>query len=271
MSERFQDRYRISSARLRNWDYSAEGIYFITICTAAHEYYFGEIENKKMILSEIGSLVTKEWEKSFAIRTELFCDSYVIMPNHIHAILRINNGISPEMHGRINQIDDELQSSVEMHDRVDQSDDELHRPVETHDHNNQTDDELYRPVETHGRASLQNNSASLQNNSTSLQNNSTSLQNNSASLQNNSASPLNKTSSKFGIAYRPPKSISSFVAGFKSVVTVNARKIHDLFAWQTRFYDSIIRNETEYQRIADYIENNPANWERDEFFGNMSI
>ena len=93
MSEKFQDKYRISSARLRNWDYSAEGIYFITICTAGHDCYFGGIVNKKMILSDIGSLVQVEWEKSFVIRAELFCDYFVIMPNHIHSILRIENGI----------------------------------------------------------------------------------------------------------------------------------------------------------------------------------
>ena len=65
--------------------------------------------------------------------------------------------------------------------------------------------------------------------------------------------------SKFGVAYRPPKSISSFVAGFKSVVTVNARKIHADFGWQTRFHDHIIHTDPEYHRIANYIENNPEN------------
>ncbi|MCX6237989.1 MAG: hypothetical protein NTY07_10635 [Bacteroidia bacterium] len=57
MTEKFQDKYRIPSARLRNWDYSSDGVYFITICTGEHECYFGEISNKKMIFSEIGSFV----------------------------------------------------------------------------------------------------------------------------------------------------------------------------------------------------------------------
>ena len=72
----------------------------------------------------------------------------------------------------------------------------------------------------------------------------------------------------YGIAYRAPKSISSFVAGFKSVVTVNALKINTCFGWQSRFYDNIVRNDQDYQRIADYIENNPLNWEQDKLFRN---
>ena len=55
------------------------------------QWFFGEIINHRMVLSEIGMIVQMEWEKSFAICTELFCDVSVIMPNHIHAILRIEN------------------------------------------------------------------------------------------------------------------------------------------------------------------------------------
>jgi len=47
MSEKFQEKYRIHSARLKNWDYSAKGSYFITICTQNREHYFGEINNEK--------------------------------------------------------------------------------------------------------------------------------------------------------------------------------------------------------------------------------
>jgi hypothetical protein len=49
----------------------------------------------------------------------------------------------------------------------------------------------------------------------------------------------------YGIAYRAPKSISSFVACFKSVVTVNALKINSCFGWQSRFYDNIVQNDQE--------------------------
>jgi len=69
-----------------------------------------------------------------------------------------------------------------------------------------------------------------------------------------------------GIAYRPPKSISSFMAGFKSAATkrINEfRKTPKVPVWQTRFHDHIIRNESDYNRIFNYIESNIKNWERD--------
>jgi hypothetical protein len=51
MSEKFKNKYRIESTRLKNWDYSLDGCYFITTCTNNHNNIFGEIENGKMILN----------------------------------------------------------------------------------------------------------------------------------------------------------------------------------------------------------------------------
>jgi len=62
------------------------------------------------------------------------------------------------------------------------------------------------------------------------------------------------------------KNLASIIRGFKSAVTKNARKTHADFAWQSRFYDHIIRNERSYQTISEYIVNNPANWAKDKFY-----
>ena len=59
MSEKFKNKYRISSARLSNWDYSSDAAYFITICTANREHYLGTIINAKMQLSPIGEFAYK--------------------------------------------------------------------------------------------------------------------------------------------------------------------------------------------------------------------
>ncbi len=96
MPEKFQNKYRVPSARWSSWDYSADGLYFITICTANREYLFGEIRNGEMYLSEIGMIVSEEWDKSFDMRRELFCDIFQIMPNHIHAILRIEHPVQAQ-------------------------------------------------------------------------------------------------------------------------------------------------------------------------------
>lgn len=102
MSGKFKNKYRNDSARASWWNYANDGAYFITICTANRELLFGDISNNEMNLSDIGSIVNEEWNLSFDIRAELFCDTFVIMPNHIHAILCIENGtqISVGAHGR---------------------------------------------------------------------------------------------------------------------------------------------------------------------------
>jgi REP element-mobilizing transposase RayT len=88
---KFQNKYRIPSTRLQNWDYSWAGLYFITICTENREHYFGVITNGKITLSEIGEIVECEWLKTFEMRPDmnLWMGEYVVMPNHFHAIIGI--------------------------------------------------------------------------------------------------------------------------------------------------------------------------------------
>jgi hypothetical protein len=60
--------------------------------------------------------------------------------------------------------------------------------------------------------------------------------------------------------------LSHMIGQFKSAVTKYAIE-HDIpFAWQSRYHDHIIRNQLEMNRIADYIQNNPMNWELDRFY-----
>ncbi len=58
-------------------------------------------------------------------------------------------------------------------------------------------------------------------------------------------------------------SVSSIVGSYKSAVTKHAHRLGFEFAWQTRFYDHIIRNEASFQTINNYIINNPVNWQED--------
>ncbi len=91
MTDKFQNRYRIESTRLQNWDYRWAGAYFITICTKNREHFFGEIDNGEMKLSEIGRIAEQEWQKKFDMRPDmnLQMGEYQIMPNHFHAIIII--------------------------------------------------------------------------------------------------------------------------------------------------------------------------------------
>ena len=76
-------------ARLKDFKYSTEGAYFITICSNLRSEFFGRIEQENMILSEAGIMLRKWWEKipqKFPpIRTDYFC----VMPNHLHGIILI--------------------------------------------------------------------------------------------------------------------------------------------------------------------------------------
>lgn len=88
------------SIRLPGYDYSAAGAYFITICTQGRECLFGQIVDGEMRLNALGEIVRAEWEKSATIRAEIEICEYVIMPNHIHAIVMIHwsdgRGVRPD-------------------------------------------------------------------------------------------------------------------------------------------------------------------------------
>lgn len=62
------------------------------------------------------------------------------------------------------------------------------------------------------------------------------------------------------------KNLASIIRGFKTGVTINARKIHADFAWQSRYYDHIIRNDESFRRIKKYIGENPLKWGNDKFY-----
>jgi REP element-mobilizing transposase RayT len=75
--------------RLKDYDYSKAGGYFITICTHNRDCLFGEVINQEMWLNEAGEIVEQWWLKSRNKFSEISLDSYIIMPNHIHGIIMI--------------------------------------------------------------------------------------------------------------------------------------------------------------------------------------
>lgn len=101
MANLFQNKYRISTARLQRWDYSKEGVYFVTICAENKKNYFGAIENvslgvtgkvsPQLQLSELGKIVLEEWIKTVEIRKDMNLElgEFVVMPNHFHGIIMI--------------------------------------------------------------------------------------------------------------------------------------------------------------------------------------
>jgi len=78
------------SIRLKGYDYSLPGYYFVTICVHERAYLFGKIIDGEMLLNEAGHMINK-WQVEIPHKFEYICvDSFVVMPNHIHAIFAIS-------------------------------------------------------------------------------------------------------------------------------------------------------------------------------------
>lgn len=79
--------------RLNGYNYSRNGYYFITICTKDRQLLLCDINNNNVHLSDYGNIVNKYILSSNSAYTYLHIDNYVIMPNHIHFIINIEENI----------------------------------------------------------------------------------------------------------------------------------------------------------------------------------
>lgn len=89
-SNKYLGKYRNESSRASWWDYSQNAAYFITICTHHREFFFGEIQNGTMNLSQTGTLAQQFWLEIPNHFPDIQLDAFVVMPNHTHGILIID-------------------------------------------------------------------------------------------------------------------------------------------------------------------------------------
>jgi len=226
MSDKFQDKFRIPSARAEWWDYSSNGAYFVTICTRGREHYFGEIGNGKMKLSGIGILADVFWYEIKNHSIHIKFEAYVVMPNHIHGILILNRD------------DDDIHGGVSVGTRV--------GDVETR----------YGDVETRHALSLQPIPQPIPQ---------PSVQPTPKPFVQPSQQSEEHSIAQKRFQNQGKNTISSIVGSYKSAVTKHAHRLGFEFSWQSRFYDHIIRDEVEYEQICQYIKTNPLNWKDDQF------
>ena len=90
-----KDGYRADSCRLKGWDYSSFGCYFVTICTQDRRCCLGEVVNGVMRLSPVGVIITEEWQNTATLRENVTLDESAVMPNHFHGIICINDPAPP--------------------------------------------------------------------------------------------------------------------------------------------------------------------------------
>ncbi len=84
---------RRRSIRLRGYDYRQPGAYFITICTYDKSCVFGHIVEGQMQLNECGQVVQEQWISTAKVRPNVELGAFVIMPNHLHAILIVGPAV----------------------------------------------------------------------------------------------------------------------------------------------------------------------------------
>ena len=183
MTELFQNKYKIESTRLKDWDYSSDGVYYVTICTKNRECVLSKIIDARIQLSSIGEIVKKYWMEIPKYFENILLDEFIIMPNHVHGIIIIDN---ERCRDAINRV-----STKTINEQ---------RGGITKNHN-----------------------------------------------------PMLS------------KSLSTIIRWYKgrSSYEINKTQNEIYFAWQPRFYESIIRNEKQLNIIREYITNNPINWELD--------
>jgi REP element-mobilizing transposase RayT len=79
------------SIRLEGYDYTSVGRYFVTIVTRNRLHLFGEIANGEMMLNMFGEIAAKEWKNTIQLRDNLSLGAFMIMPDHIHFVIHIDN------------------------------------------------------------------------------------------------------------------------------------------------------------------------------------
>ena len=89
-------RHHRRSIRLKGYDYSQAGEYFVTLCVKDRERLLGEVVGGKVKLTEIGEIVREEWLRTPIVHPDVTLDEFVIMPDHLHGIVVISeerNGV----------------------------------------------------------------------------------------------------------------------------------------------------------------------------------
>lgn len=150
--------------RMKGYDYSQPGSYYVTVNTHKNVCHFGKVAGNKTILNGFGRIVESQWRWLAERYNHVKLDEYIVMPNHLHGILTIKSGIAV---------------------------------------GNGRDRSLQRKI----------------------------------------------------------KPLPELIGAFK---TTSSKLIHSAglagFQWQKSYYDRIVRNDMDLERIREYIRNNPARW-----------
>ena len=214
--------------RLKGFDYSSKGYYFLTICCQNREYFFGTIENGVMVLNDAGKMVEKWYYELENKYPDKRCHEMIIMPNHMHCI--IENVLNAH-ETLIFQRDAHEGTSLRG------------RPVD----------------EKRGRTVVDN---------CNVINDNGIIGNNTIDDDSMNTSQYGMQNKIYGASisdvmdWFKTMTTNEYIRGVKQL----GWKRYNKKLWQRSFNDNIIRTEYSLERIRKYIINNPANWGKDKLF-----
>ena len=241
------------SIRLKGYDYSREGLYFITICCHNRAHLFGKVVDGAMVLNEYGQVAFNEWMKTPEVRPNVELGEFVVMPNHVHGIVRIT--VRGELHSPYNEGESHSPNCDGESSNGESSNGESHS---SHGESYSSDcrDVLNTPYSEGDNKMGENISPDYKGEFNSPQ-----------PYSPQPYSPQRYSSQRESPLRGPSQTIGAIVRGYKSAVT---KKLNELgvgrTVWQRDYWDHIIRDEQSYYNISKYIENNPSKWNDDKFF-----
>ena len=218
MSGKSHKKFSDNSLRRPEWDYCKSAAYFVTICTKNRIPYFGESFDGIMQLSEIGTIACKYWIEIPNHFGFVELNTFIIMPDHIHGIIIIKNKKAND--NRTIDTMENISTSVG------------------------TTGNISTSVGTTG-----NNSASV---------GTTGNISTSVGTPNLGVPTVPDSINPTRIPNWKSNSLGLIINQYKRICTINIRKINPNFLWQSRYHDRVIRDWDEYQRIRNYILENPA-------------
>jgi len=230
------------SIRLKGYDYSQAGLYFITICTQNRAFLFGKIERGEMKLNDAGRMIEKWYYELENKYPDKRCHEMVVMPNHFHCIIE-NIPMDAITMGAITM---GAHGGAPLRGRPDNDERGHHDNDERGHHDN--DERGHHDNDERGH------------------------HDNDERGHHDNDERGHHDNNKYGINNKKfNATIGDAIDWFKTMTTneyirgVKNNNWQSFYKklWQRNYYERIIRDENAYLKISDYIINNPVNWGKD--------
>ena len=237
------------SIRLKGYDYSQEGAYFITLCVRDRENLFGKIVNGKMVLSEAGKIAYDEWIKTPELRKNIELDAFIVMPNHLHGIIIIKEAYHKGEDTDTGKGEDTDTGKGELHSPKD----DLQYMVVSEDRDMGFFGDQKKGVSEDKEKGVSEDKEKVESEDKEKGEPEDKEKGESGDKEKVESEDKEKGECNSPQLPQPPQLSPQRVSPKDTI-------------WQRNYYEHIIRDQQAYENIANYIINNPAKWKGDKFF-----